>query len=75
MTNQEIIKGVKLLANKSKSVQFKTMLRITIKILQMSDRRIEGFISLIQGFTDVEVHKASSEKKGIYKRKNLKRVS
>ena len=75
MTKSEIIKELNNLVKESPDTLVGSMLRITIKILKMSDRRIGGFISLIKGFTDVEVHKASSEKKGIYKRKNLKRVS
>lgn len=73
MTKQEIIEGVRFLSTKAESTQFKTMLRITIKILEMSDRRIEGFISLIRGFSDKELHKASSEKQGIAYHKKSRR--
>jgi len=72
MTKTEIIEGIRFMASKTEKVQVKSMLNVTIKILEMSDRRIEGYFSLIRGFTDQEVHKASSEKRGIQYRKKHK---
>ena len=74
MKKTGIIKGLKTLVNHAETTEVKSMLNLTIKILEMSPRRIEGFISLISGFSDIKPHGGSSENRGIQYRKKSKSV-